>query len=66
MTAVRTPTARTDRSTVTEFDRRTAALRRASGRTRVTTPLDGELRSSLLLLLAVLGLPLLVVLLAAA
>ncbi|CAN5396750.1 hypothetical protein BH10ACT1_BH10ACT1_41410 [soil metagenome] len=64
MTAVRSTTP-PDRRTVAAFERTTAALGRTTGAPRPPTPLGAELRSSALLLLAVLGLPLLLVLLLA-
>lgn len=66
MTLARTAALRPDRRGLAGFERTTAALARATGRPRPHTPLGAELRSSLLLLLAVLGLPLVVVLAIAA
>jgi len=61
MTAVRPATPR-DHRTVAAFERTTAALGRSTGAARTPTPLGAELRSSVLLFLAVLGVPLLLVL----
>jgi hypothetical protein len=62
--------ARPDRRTVSAFERTTAALGRSTGRLaggpRPSSPLGAELRSSLLLFLAVLGLPLLLIIVLAA
>lgn len=65
MSAVRAPAPRPDRRSLLAFERTTAALARSAGRRRAPTPLGDELRSSALLLLAVLGLPLLVIVLVA-
>lgn len=62
MTAVRNPTATVDRRSLQAFEQTTAALGRSTAGRTPTSPLGAELRSSLLLLLGVLGGPALVAL----